>query len=173
MVTNNSWNSDGSIVVDTTLGSVTLPKQPAFISYLNPSVAGVTGDGTVYHVICDNTLLNVGSNYNTSTGIFTAPVTGIYIFNFTIYANNFQYQVPRIGYMTVETTALSYTTNAFDWGMVSTVGGTFQITASFLAKMTATDTAYPTVTVQTGLGLDIGLSGGAGWYTGFSGYLVM
>ena len=59
--------------------------QPAFSAYLSAPVANATGDGTKYTVICDTTLTNQASAYNTSTGVFTAPVTGIYTFNGTLY----------------------------------------------------------------------------------------
>lgn len=38
-------------------------------------------------VILENTLMNVGSHYSTSTGIFTAPVTGYYHFNASFFQN--------------------------------------------------------------------------------------
>ena len=45
-----------------------------------------TGGGTV---VFDQNQHNIGSNYNTSNGRFTAPVTGTYIFTYySIYQNN-------------------------------------------------------------------------------------
>lgn len=40
----------------------------------------VTGDGTPYTVLFPNAVYDSATNYNTSTGVFTAPVTGTYIF---------------------------------------------------------------------------------------------
>jgi hypothetical protein len=52
-----------------------------FLAYLNTMVSNVTGDGTNYRVIFDTATVNTGGGYSTGTGIFTAPVTGVYIFS--------------------------------------------------------------------------------------------
>jgi C1q domain len=54
--------------------------QPLFFAYKSASTSNVTGDGTFYTVIYDTTTINQGSGYSTSTGKFTAPVTGNYLF---------------------------------------------------------------------------------------------
>jgi len=60
-------------------GQVTLPYQPAFYAY------GVTGTtyGSGNYWIFPSTTFNRGSHYNTSNGIFTAPVAGVYEFSFS------------------------------------------------------------------------------------------
>ncbi len=65
--------SSGGIYTNTT--------QPAFFSYVSSTQSSVTGDGTLYNVIFDTTTKNVGASYDTTTGVFTAPVTGLYFFN--------------------------------------------------------------------------------------------
>ena len=59
--------------------SLRLSSQPMFEGYAD-SVANVTGDGTLYTILFNNVLRNQGGTYNTSTGIFTAPTTGAYLF---------------------------------------------------------------------------------------------
>ena len=55
--------------------------QSKFFAYLGTGgVSNVTGNGTVYTPKYGVTLSNVGSGYSTSTGIFTTPVTGTYLF---------------------------------------------------------------------------------------------
>jgi len=60
-------------------GAVTLPSQPLFnasVSYNSQS--NVTGDATNHTIVFDTEAFDRGADYNTSTGVFTAPVTGMY-----------------------------------------------------------------------------------------------
>lgn len=57
-------------------GRVTTPFQPAFRAFRSSSVS-VAASGVV---VFDSTSTNIGSNYNTSNGRFTAPVAGMYQF---------------------------------------------------------------------------------------------
>lgn len=64
-------------------GRVTMPNQPAFAARYNgvsTSIGGSNGNGTM---IYGNAQINIGNHYNPSTGIFTAPITGLYWFHWT------------------------------------------------------------------------------------------
>jgi hypothetical protein len=57
-------------------GTVTLPAIPSFVARKTASTF-TPATGTIVY---DNAQLNVGNHYNTSTGRFTAPIAGVYVF---------------------------------------------------------------------------------------------
>ena len=67
--------SAGTNVATFTSNYLTLSNQPAFSAYIS------SGDTTSNSVLIFNTaVVNRGNNYSTSTGLFTAPITGVYVF---------------------------------------------------------------------------------------------
>ncbi|XP_060595077.1 complement C1q tumor necrosis factor-related protein 2-like [Ruditapes philippinarum] len=40
--------------------------------------------GIGHHIVFDKAITNEGAGYNVNTGIFTAPVTGLYLFTFSM-----------------------------------------------------------------------------------------
>jgi hypothetical protein len=64
-------------------GLVTMPYQPSFYA---TSTAGETAYTANQVIVFNTTRHNTGSHYNTSTGRFTAPVAGKYLFTFNCYA---------------------------------------------------------------------------------------
>jgi hypothetical protein len=72
----------------TNAGQVTKPKNPAFRAYYSVNNTWSLGGGVTF--VFDTTEYNIGSCYNTSNGRFTAPVAGVYQFNFyTIVLGNY------------------------------------------------------------------------------------
>lgn len=55
--------------------------QTLFGAYLSTQKSNVSGDGTVYTVKYDTVTINQKNAYSASTGMFTAPVTGNYLFS--------------------------------------------------------------------------------------------
>jgi len=73
-------NSISTYEVPTTNRERTMPLQPAFFAYNSTLRTNVTGDGTAYTLIFNTVVLDQNSDYNNTTGVFTAPVTGYYKF---------------------------------------------------------------------------------------------
>lgn len=67
-------------------GEVTAPLQPSFLAIRSANVLNVTGNATTYTTICDTEVYDTNADYNNGTGVFTAPITGKYLFteNWTI-----------------------------------------------------------------------------------------
>ena len=56
------------------------PLNCTFTAVRTSNLSNVTGNGTNYTVVYDSAPVNITSSYNTSTGIFTAPYAGYYMF---------------------------------------------------------------------------------------------
>lgn len=74
--------------IDETNTCTTKPLQPCFLAYKSADSTNVTGDGTAYTVIFNTERFDIGSNYNTTTGVFTAPVTGKYLIGCQVGSSN-------------------------------------------------------------------------------------
>ncbi len=86
-----TWNGTGGTalfnnstsIIDSS-GRSTNTSQPIFQATPDAQ-ANVTGDGTTYTVIWQNTSINIGSWINTTTGIATTPVAGNYLITGTLF----------------------------------------------------------------------------------------
>jgi hypothetical protein len=60
-------------------GRVRMPNQPAFRAYHSGNI--MWNSGALSPVVYNTAVFNIGNHYNTSTGIFTAPIAGTYLFS--------------------------------------------------------------------------------------------
>lgn len=82
-------NSSEKMRIDSA-GRVTKPYQPAFYgAYTGVNVGWASNQTFGWNVVH----MNVGNHFNGATGLFTAPVTGVYSFNYSAWAESGPTQV--------------------------------------------------------------------------------
>lgn len=154
---------------DLIVGRLTSPTQPSFMATLTNATSNVTGDNTVYTVIFNSEAFDQAANYDNTTGVFTAPVTGKYLFAASVTctaigAGHTQAQIFLV------TTANSFLGTANSAAAVRNSGNIASYQVSAIANMTAGDTASITITVFNSTKTISISNSGANTY--FSGQLI-
>ena len=157
----SSSSSSTAISIDSS-GHVTMPLQPAFLTYVS-STQDVNSTNTT-EINFDTEVFDLNSDYNTSTKRFTAPVTGKYMLHAMARVVNAD---GNTGGHYVQTQIV---TSNRTYTVISGVSLTYwNINNSVLADMDANDTAY----VQIKSSSDTSWSVGGGENDSrFCGYLV-
>ena len=133
------------IVIEST-GEVTMPLQPAFLATHSVAQTAVTGDGTMVTLDFTTVVFDRNSDYD-GTNTFVASVSGIYRFNFNIYASGV-IAANTSGYMQLTTSNRNYQTNVYNYGAVTSATGVCIYGACFLADMDAGDSASIVCTIS-------------------------
>ena len=79
-------NATGTVVLADASGYITTPSNPAFVSQMSGATDVTINSGSNIAFSVSN--YNRGSNYNTGTYAFTAPVAGAYLFSAALYLTN-------------------------------------------------------------------------------------
>ena len=83
-----SPTTGNSLMLARTTGNITKPRNSAFLANLTTNQSGATGDGTQYFIPFNNIIFdqnNTNFTVSATGSYFTAPVTGIYQFNFYVF----------------------------------------------------------------------------------------
>ena len=175
------WNgTDGDTLQDSTVivsdnGEMTNASQPIFYAFLGTPDEDVTGDGTTYSLgdtdigTALTEVTDRGDNFTPGASggaFFTAPVTGIYQFNFSILIQDLT--TSHIPTLMILTTADVYRFGNYSAGQPA---GNFPLGFSICVPMTASDTAKFQILV-TGSTKTINVQGGSDNRTNVSGFLI-
>ncbi len=100
----------------------------------------VAGGNTTTTIVFDTAIDNVGSAYDVSTGIFTAPATGYYAFSTTVFFNNLTTPA-GLSQIILAYTGSVQSLRLQNTGLVpATTGAALIVTASWFMPMTSGDT---------------------------------
>lgn len=149
-------------------GEINYPSQPAFSAYGTSDEMNVTGDGTYYQLAGFNTEI-FDQNNDFATSIFTAPVSGRYLFSTSVLLAGLNPLFTQ-GLLIISTSNGDITLNLVNAGNGADSLGAFEFNGTCIVNMDALDTAAVKVSVG-GSTKTITISHN-GSYTRFSGYLL-
>ncbi len=165
---NTIANASGTsaLTVDST-GRILTPARPAFRAFLSSNTGNVDyTSAAASDFVFESESYDIGGNYNTGNGKFTAPIAGLYHFNASMYGTGFGSGVTWASvYIFVNGVVRSRTINDPEGGAYAFP----QITDNLQL------TAGQEVTIRLGVAGDstVNMSGEAdGSTTNFSGFLI-
>ena len=157
-------SATGTVMSALDTGEITFPLQSSFSAYKSATTANVTGNGAYYSYVCDTEFFDQNGDYNNGTGVFTAPVTGKYLFNACFLTNN----VTKVG----EIRLVLISSPASFYYKVSNPAADTSANRTFIIDLDAGDTAFPKAHYFGEVGNTVGVHGDGALFTTFSGHLV-
>ncbi len=160
-------NSTARFTIDET-GAITQSYQPSFLAYPSATATNATGDGTNFKILYNTVVFDLGSDFNTGTNTFTAPVDGYHQLNVIIQVEELSTANHGGVEMYLVTSNQTYYRQQND--VPTSVNRDTYILPIF-ADMDANDTAHVTFKVD-GSNKSVDIFGTSPLYTNFSGSLI-
>lgn len=153
-------------------GQITAPNQPFFRAFIASPPANVTGDATTYTMIYSTEVIDRGADYNNTTGIFTAPIDGLYLFTASVRASGYTSSHVR-QWIRLTTSNADYFSEEMNPFVIRQTVGTDTVTSSIskYVDMDAADTAQIDFQVSGGT-LVVDIEGTIDAYNHFTGGLI-
>lgn len=128
---------------------------------LSGNISNVTGDGTDYSILYDTTVFDSATGYNSGTGLYTIPTTGIYQISIThfVFGGGVADTI-FLGFLNINSGTIVRLMDANPGALGLTANSEFMQSATFLYSATAGDTIGVHVVVNGGA-KDVGVAGGA------------
>jgi len=123
--------------------------QPTVLAFLSGTVSDVTGDGTAYDIVFNTEIIDTTSSFNTSTGVFTAPVEGRYMITAVVSIDDAASGM-TVGYLGIITSSRSYTIRTGDAGVIADANGQMTTSACVIVDMAASNTAKIQYSIYNG-----------------------
>lgn len=172
-ITDDTDPSTGNdLWVMTANGERTLPVQPAFLAENIIGALNVTGNNVEYTIIYENVVTDRAANYNNVTGVFTAPITGLYLLSAGCLMTNVN--GATFGQLSIRTTGRVYRSNLNSPDKCFSIDGannSLSYKMSVIADLAAGNTAYVTIHLN-GQGANNADVGPRVNYNKFSGFLL-
>jgi hypothetical protein len=132
---------------------------PSFLAYNNAVITNVTGDGTSYTIIYNTEDYDIGGGFNTTTGTFTAPVAGKYMFRTNITLDDVDTVNNTTYYASINCTAGSVLISSGSIAAMAGTGTRVGFSGSAILDLAAGNTCAVVVNVSGQVkGIDIAAS---------------
>jgi hypothetical protein len=168
----------GNILVTGNAPSHTLSvslNQSAFGAKISASIPNATGAGAILTIPFNSTFFNIGNNFDTGTGLYTAPETGTYSFSATVTMSTLT-SLMTTGYMSFQVTGTGPSTDSWGsargnpWLTKDAGAGYWRNSGSLVAQLNAGDTVGVVVRIESGMAdtatVQQGTAAAITWFTG-------
>ncbi len=145
MRTSDFGGSVGTIF-DATSEGVLMAQQCRFLAHTSTTLNNVTGDGTYYTVVFGVERYDTGANFNSSTGVFTAPRAGKYMLKAGLRMSGITSDMDSVN-LRITTSNMDYQRYSAD---TNDLPANSYFNHSVVADMDAGDTAYVRVAISGG-----------------------